>query len=116
MNTNFTTPDQSKRLLELGLPASSADCYYTQDEIEGNKYWVEIHLKREYQPCSELHSLWTPTDILPCWSIGQLIRIYRACGRPECTFSFSASFPDIMDEMMGMIEQAKMKGDMTSDR
>lgn len=28
LQNNYTTPEQSKRLLELGLPADSADCYY----------------------------------------------------------------------------------------
>ncbi len=26
LQNNFTSPEQSKRLLELGLPADSADC------------------------------------------------------------------------------------------
>lgn len=26
LQNNFTTPEQSKRLLELGVPADSADC------------------------------------------------------------------------------------------
>ena len=32
LQNNFTTPEQSKRLLELDVPADSADCYwlYTQ--------------------------------------------------------------------------------------
>lgn len=29
LQNNYTTPKQSKRLLELGVPADSADCYYT---------------------------------------------------------------------------------------
>ena len=28
LQNNFTTPEQSKRLLELGVPADSADIYY----------------------------------------------------------------------------------------
>ena len=28
LQNNFTAPEQSKRLLELGVPADSADCVY----------------------------------------------------------------------------------------
>ena len=28
LQQNFTTTEQSKRLLELGVPADSADCYF----------------------------------------------------------------------------------------
>ena len=28
LQCNFTTPEQSKRLLELGVPADSADCFH----------------------------------------------------------------------------------------
>ena len=35
LQNNFTTPEQSKRLLELGVPADSADCYiYTYDGVK----------------------------------------------------------------------------------
>ena len=29
LQSKFTAPEQSKRLLELGVPAGSADCYYS---------------------------------------------------------------------------------------
>lgn len=30
LQNNFTTPEQSKRLLELDVPADSADCYFDE--------------------------------------------------------------------------------------
>ena len=30
LQNNFTTPEQSKRLLELGVPADSADMFYNK--------------------------------------------------------------------------------------
>ena len=33
LQNNFTTPEQSKRLLELGVPADSADCYLNGDSV-----------------------------------------------------------------------------------
>ena len=79
LQNNFTTPEQSKQLLELGVPADSADCYYTQEEIEGNMYWFDLHVKREYQPHTSLHASITWGDTLPCWSVGRLIEIFELC-------------------------------------
>ena len=61
LQNNFTTPEQSKWLLELGLPADSADCYFTESG--------KIEIKN------------TAFDILytPCWSVGRLIEIFETC-------------------------------------
>ena len=83
LQNNFTTPEQSKRLLELGVPAGSADCYYTQEEIEGNMYWFDLHIKREYQPHTSLHASTIWGEILPCWSVGRLIEICLKCSTIE---------------------------------
>ncbi len=75
--SNFTTPEQSRRLLELGLPADSADMYYSK-----------LHSFDDYgEPCiigenatfssiSEHYRF----DYLPCWSVGRLIEIIMLCG------------------------------------
>lgn len=79
LQNNFTSPEQSKRLLELGVPADSADLYYTQEEIEGNMYWFDLHVKREYQPHTSLHASIIWGDTLPCWSVGRLMEIITMC-------------------------------------
>jgi hypothetical protein len=60
LQRNFTTPEQSKRLLEIGVPAWTADCYYKESG--------KIEVKN------------TALDILypSCWSVGRLIEIHRA--------------------------------------
>ena len=60
---NFTTPEQSRRLLELGVPAISADFYYR------SIYPVTVEAKPS--------PFFKPT--FPCWSVGQLIWIYNKC-------------------------------------
>ena len=68
LQNNFTTPEQSKRLLELGVPADSADCYYLN---RLGSVWV--------RRVSDEHMFWfsnidrTP---IPCWSLGRLMEIY----------------------------------------
>lgn len=70
LQQNFTTPEQSKRLLELGLPADSADCYHNR--IAEKPYILSM-------PYS--YSNWDNKDNppLPCWSVGRLIEIYEIC-------------------------------------
>lgn len=62
LQSNFTTPEQSKRLLELGVPAWTADCYYTE--------FGKIEIKN------------TALDTLypSCWSVGRLMEIYEIVG------------------------------------
>lgn len=74
LQKNFTTQEQSKRLLELGVPADSADCYY---DIYNGRINV-IHTT---------DASWRETDkafmyyqsYLPCWSVGRLIEIELLC-------------------------------------
>lgn len=89
LQNNFTTPEQSKRLLDLGVPADSADCYYTQEEIEGNMYWFDLLIKRDYQPNTSLHASTIWSDRLPAWSVGRLMEIYDICSKYD-----EADWPD----------------------
>jgi hypothetical protein len=64
LQNNFTTPEQSKRLLELGVPADSADMYYTRTNPIP-KVYIEGTTRHAYHT--------------PCWSVGRLIEIYLIC-------------------------------------
>lgn len=63
---NYTTPEQSMRLLELGVPANSADCYYD--------LFLELGFRCEkdysYNFFDENYMF------IPCWSVGRLIEIF----------------------------------------
>lgn len=87
LQNNFTTPEQSKRLLELGLPADSADMYYITVKKEGSE--------REYL-CNNgtptvininygisVGSFRTQANLIPCWSVGRLMEIAFATRNTE---------------------------------
>lgn len=61
LQNNFTTPEQSKRLLELGIPAWTADCYYK----ESGKIDVKNTALDELFPS--------------CWSVSRLMEIFDIC-------------------------------------
>lgn len=75
LQNNFTTPEQSKRLLELGVPADSADCCYScySDGTVLNKEAPDI-IPFDY--CREKEK-WL--NDIPCWSVGRLIEIFIIC-------------------------------------
>lgn len=67
LQNNFTTPEQSRRLLELGVQADSADCYYSAiDHYTHPVIWHTDVLKFWGTKC-------------PCWSVGRLIEIAFIC-------------------------------------
>lgn len=84
LQNNFTTPEQSKRLLELGVPADSADCYYVRMKHE------EFETPRvSYEQYSKLSLFHPKTFIyLPCWSVGRLIEIIGICKREDVKVTF----------------------------
>lgn len=70
LQNNFTTPEQSKRLLGLGFPADSADCY-----INGWCNNRAFQLPKLYSKCDWVDG----RSSLPCWSVGRLMEIYDIC-------------------------------------
>ena len=68
LQNNFTTPEQSKRLLELGVPAWTADCYYK----ESGKIEIKNTALDEFYPA--------------CWSVGRLIEIMKICSNGVATW------------------------------
>ena len=72
LQNNFTTLEQSKRLLELGVPADSADCSLLRIITDGG-YCVTWKVDaRDFigQICE---------DYFPCWSVGRMIEILFIC-------------------------------------
>lgn len=71
LQSNFTTPEQSKRLMEIGVPADSADCYF-------DEFLRVFLLGGNYTHISTLYNSYH-RDVIPCWSVGRLIEICLKC-------------------------------------
>ena len=87
LQNNFTTPEQSKRLLELGVPKNSADCRY-----ENNWHHVESHTSSYTIPVFG-HPRKEYNDDIPCWSVGRLMDIIEICSRFKWNaFDFTGTY------------------------
>ena len=87
LQNNFTTPEQSKRLLELGVPADSADCI-----MKDNEHVYKYNFDAE-STITELVYRLNVDDYshgyIPCWSVGRLVEIYLLCAelkKPQMIF------------------------------
>ena len=76
LQNSYTTPEQSKILLELGLPADSADFIYTR--------YGGIHIIPNGAVYSKYS--WIVSDgyeTYPCWSVGRLMELHDICIEDE---------------------------------
>jgi hypothetical protein len=114
LQNNFTTPEQSKRLLELGVPADSADMYYHK-EIGFTSFYSEP----EVIPSCELFSTGNPVYIhdIPCWSVGRLIEIMKICNHPDdveqvfCELEYSKK--NFVELIVRLMEENKERTDFS---
>ena len=88
MNNNYTTKEQSDRLINAGIPVSSADCYYLDlglNEYSDRPYWG------------------VSTDGIPCWSVGRLFEIIAICLPAEIVIS-TDEYPYVLENILQVIE------------
>lgn len=71
-NRDYTTPEQSMRLLELGLQPNSANLFYSKFERETFGLPRLCYNKRY----SDIVPYGYEEYYLPCWSVGRLMEIY----------------------------------------
>lgn len=74
LQNNFTTTEQSKRLLKLGVPADSADCFIT----------LRGAIKARQSMCLSKDFFLREPNYTPCWSVGRLMEIFDIC----CAISY----------------------------
>ena len=78
LQSDLTTPEQSKRLQELGLPVKSADCLSRPDG-------KEIGIYQPVTPCridefiAYANKRYGRTYYIPVWSVGRLMEIVNMC-------------------------------------
>ena len=87
LQNNFTTPEQSKQLLELGVPADSADGYYSRDDGYRGGAWVYPKLFESDNPKDKVNfnSCYEGgiTMYYPLWSVGRLQEIAKICAKEK---------------------------------
>ena len=79
LQNNFTTPEQSKRLLKMGIPADSADMYY---HLANHQYYMRDEFSIKQHDFFEFYK----NIFYPCRSVGRLIEIMQICSIPVTTW------------------------------
>lgn len=74
LQKDLTTPEQSKRLLELGVPKVTANYYYDSRDFKPQAHEVRGHYNEE-----DSYAARHGYKITPLWSVGRLIRIVSVC-------------------------------------
>ena len=77
LQNDFTSTEQSKRLLELGVPAWTADLYFYEEDCISNN--DEPSGVIPYDEVYEDNTMFSSYVELPCWSVGRLIEILKEC-------------------------------------
>ena len=104
LQNNFTTPDQSKRLLELGLPEDSADCYYHHYFTDDPTPLLRV-LQLQWDETIGAIRGKSGQKIEPCWSVGRLIEILSKCMPSEIYTPKFCTDDNILDTVLGDIER-----------
>lgn len=97
---HFTTPDQSRRLLELGILKNSADCYYDMYKTL-NEAIIHVMTANEKDIAAKTNAFWHVR--YPCWSLGQLLEIASKCGS-EPTITFDTDSIDTIVDLIYFLE------------
>ena len=102
LQNNFTTPEQSKRLLELGLPAWTANIMF---DINRRRYDL---IDPEDESWAETErTLFYNGGAIPHWSVGRLIEIYFICSfQPEILIDYTME--DLVDYLVSLFESVAM--------
>lgn len=103
LQNNFTSTEQSKRLLELGVPADSADCYYLREHDD--KVYLFQNQKESDNCISKIRLRLGLGHAMPCWSVGRLMEIFAICFDPDFIhFDTYADGINFLQQMMDKYE------------
>ena len=108
LQSNFTTPEQSKRLLELGVPTNSADCYISNKKIFVLHNCTFQENFNDDLALARAHLIYMP-HYLPCWSVGRLIEIYCLCLDERYSIEFIGQIHTRpMNKILDLFEYVKL--------
>ncbi len=83
---SWTTVDESKRLLQLGLSPETADATYARPKPVGEwKFLVIPHVQVDDSVC----------ETVPCWTLGKLLQILDEKCDESCKFSYNINGNEI---------------------
>ena len=102
LQNNFTTPEQSKRLLELGVPADSADCFYKEPYTTA---CILRNCDRFSYYCGDADRNVDYSKYTPCWSVGRLREIFCICS----SVSANREYPFCNDQVVWWITEFEFK-------
>lgn len=120
LQNNFTTPEQSKRLLELGVPSDSADAIlrhyiwasgYDENDEENWETPMVIDYKSQLS-VSDLLEMVIDDEYdkaIPCWSVGRLIEIHETC--TSCLFERRYTELSVLEDVLAQIAEDVMATD-----
>lgn len=100
LKNNYTTLEQSKRLVEyFGLPVDSADLIQITD-VDGDEFIVAVNDKTQIKN--------NPDEVvIPIWSVGRLIEIYAiAMDSDFIEFDTYANSPCVLTELLEKFENS----------
>lgn len=84
LQKDFTTPEQSRRLLELGVPAWTANLYFYEEGcISNNDEPSGVIPYDEVYEDNSKETMFSSFVELPCWSVGRLMEIFAICFDPD---------------------------------
>ena len=108
----FTTPAQSKRLLELGVPEDSANMFWSASDgnyTSTGLLW-DVYIRKGQSLDSDFFKIYNMNEfqVIPCWSVGRLIEIYIIARGLDTAYLPIESGEDMVKYIIQLYEE-KMK-------
>jgi hypothetical protein len=105
LKCNFTNPEQSKRLLELGVPAWTADLYFYEEVcISDNDEPSGVIPYGEAYEDNSKETMFSSYVELPCWSVGRLIEIFTECSNYNALSMTCATHKTHIEQLIELYE------------
>lgn len=117
LQNNYTTPEQSKRLLELGVQAESADCYYETYYVGSENPILAYQQRPRIITDGDIINFSAKNKrgdnyVYPCWSVGRLIEVAAHIYTKEEFKHLTDIWKERMSDTMNLSEFPSMIDDV----